>query len=500
MLYVLANVTFALLVGIAYAVTGFPDPRLLFLLLLFALCSSSIIDLDGLNGRHALLALFLFVYFVSFGGVDLSNVLTGGGSVMPITVLPGLSLLSEAETVILAGGIMLVLGYRMVVLVADARRSSAGDRDWPKSIVLIVGLLFWAIGTLATYRWNVYIVTDVTNEATRKGLASISPALTTAYIFAQMLQPLGVLLLAYAWRSSGSRYFTLFIVAIVTLQVFIGFVIDVKSLAMLGIILVIMTSVLLYGRLPKAWLVAGVFFVALVYPYFTAYRTAIHGAGISREAVIENFGAALKKTFAAKDKVNTGRDRAQTFLERSNVKPSVEVLVAKAGNGVAFQSGHTLSPLLATFIPKIIWADKERIPTGQLFNKQFHIDESDDIYISPSHLGELYWNFGWGGVLVGMALIGSICGWVGARFNLAEYRTVTRLLVTIITIKQLIVVFESSIADCYVVWLRSLAGIGLLHVVFARVPVASRFLPAIRYGSEASRHPRGANLFPNVMT
>jgi hypothetical protein len=317
-----------------------------------------------------------------------------------------------------------------------------------------------------------------------------------------MCQPLGVLLLAYAWSVFRKPYLMALVIAIVILQIFIGFVVDVKGLAMLGIILVIMTSVLVDGRLPKAWLAAGVIFVALIYPYFTAYRTAIHGAGIARTAVVENFTEILKKTIAAKERVNTGRDRAQTFLERSSVKGSVEVIVEKAGNGVAFQWGHTLSPILAAFMPKIIWSDKLRIPTGQLFNKEFHIIEGDDVYISPSHLGELYWNFGWPGVVIGMGLIGSICGWVGARFNLAEFRTVTRVLVTIITIKQLIVIFESSIADCYVVWLRSLAGIGILHLVFARAQVVSRFFQPMSSSPEplSADQPRSVRLFPNLMT
>jgi uncharacterized membrane protein len=141
------------------------------------------------------------------------------------------------------------------------------------------------------------------------------------------------------------------------------------------------------------------------------------------------------------------------------------------------------------------------VPTGQLFNKAFHITDSDDVYISPSHLGELYWNYGWAGVLFGMPLIGFICGWVGARFNLAEFTTVTRVLVTVITIKLLIVGFEGSIADIYVVWLRSLAGIGILHLAFARVPVGSRLLRSAMSQSEPVPEKRPeAPLFPNLLT
>ena len=501
-LYVILNAAFALAVGVGYAVGGFPNPRLLYLILLFALCSTPVIDLDGLNGRRTLLALFMFVYFVSFGAGDLSNLLTGSDhpEVSPIQLTS--DPLSEAETVILVGGLMLVLGYRIAVFMVDGGRSIRNPRDWSKLTILIVGLIFWVVGTIATYRWNVYIVPDTTNEAYRKGLSSLGTAAVTAYLLGGMCQPLGVLLLAYAWSVFRSSYLMALVITIVVLQIFIGFVVDVKGIAMLGIILVIMTSVLVDGRLPKAWLAAGVMFVVLIYPYFTAYRTAIHGAGISRTAVIENFGAVLQKTIAAKDKVNTGRDRAQTFLERSNVKGSIEVIVERTGNGVAFQWGHTLSPILETFIPKIIWSDKLRIPTGQLFNKQFHLFDNDDVYISPSHLGELYWNFGWPGVVLGMGLIGSLCGWVGARFNPAEFRTVTRVLVTVITIKQLIVVFESAIADGYVVWLRSLAGIGMLHLVFARVPVVSRFFRPMNTGSEpaAADASRSERPFPNLLT
>jgi hypothetical protein len=430
---------------------------------------------------------------------DLTNILMGSGA----GSFPGDSgLISKPELVIFVGGILWVMGYRMAAFMVSTRRSSGSPRDWSKRTVLIVGVIFWAIGTFATYQWNIYIVPDTTNEAVRKGLASLSPLVTLLYLMGQMLQPLGILLLAYAFRVSRSPFLLMLVIAVVIIQIYIGFVSDIKGLAMLGMILVIVTSVLVDGRLPKSWLVAGVLFVTLLYPYFTAYRDAIHGAGIARTTVVENFARILQLTIAAKDKVNTGRGRAPTFLERSSVKGSIEVIVQKTGDGVAFQNGHTLSPLLTAFVPRIVLSDKESIPTGQLMNKAFHIADSDDVYISPSHMGELYWNFGWPGLVVGMGLIGLICGYVGAAFNLAEYRTVTRILVTVITVKQLIVSFESTIADCYVVWLRSLAGIGILHLVFARVPAVSQLFRSTTSESplDSGDQLPGNRLFPNLLT
>jgi hypothetical protein len=491
-------------VGVGYAVGGFPNPRLLHLILLFALCSNIVIDVDKLNGRYALLGLFMLVYFVSYGLVDLSNLFLGRGDI-PVAISSHSTgdVLSKAEAVILVGGIMLVLGYRIAVSMVNAGGPIRSPRDWAKPTVLIVGPILWAIGTYATYMWHVYIVPDTTNEAFRKGIASISNLDASANILGQMMQPLGILLLAYAYRTYRGPLLLPIIVGVVALQVLLGFVVDIKGLAMLGGILVILTYVLVDGRLPKGWLVAGAVFVVLIFPVFQAYRTAIHGdRGIARTAVIENFGKVLQLTLAAEDKVNSGKDRAQTFFERSSLKGSTEMIVEKTGNGVDFQRGYTLTPILATFVPKIIWPGKPDVPTGQLVNKLFHVTDSDDIFISPSNLGELYWNFGWLGVVIGMGIIGLICGWVGARFNLAEYRTVTRILVTVVTIKLLIVGFEGAVASCYVVWLRSLAAIGILHLIFARVPVVSRLIGSTKSGPEAlpADGSYSRRLYPNLLT
>jgi hypothetical protein len=502
-LYILINAAFALAVGVACAAGGFPNPRWLHLILLFALCSSIFIDIDRLNGPYALLGLFMLVYFVSYGVGDLGDLFRGSD---PALVSPSRltgNVLSKTEMVILLAGIMLVLGYRAAVSTVDPGRPIRNPRDWSKHTILIVGPILWAIGTYATYMWHVYIVPDTTNEAFRKGIASISTFAASVNILGQMMQPLGILLLAYAYRAYRSPLLLPVVIGVVVLQVLLGFVVDIKGLAMLGGILVIMTCVLVDGRLPKGWLAAGAVFVILVFPVFQAYRTAIHGdRGLARTAVIQNLGKVLQLTLAAEDKVNSGRDRAQTFFERSSVKGSTEMIVEKTGNGVDFQRGHTLTPIVATFVPKIIWSDKREVKTGQLFNKSFHITDSDDIFISPSHLGELYWNFGWAGAVLGMGFIGVVCGWVGARFNMAEYRTVTRILVTVITIKQLIVGFEGAVAPSYVVWLRSLAAIGILHLIFARVPAVPRMFKPTNSGSDvvSAEPPRGQRLFPNLLT
>lgn len=494
-LYLLLNFGFIVAVCSIAAIGGSPNPRLMHLILLFALCCSSVIDLDGLNGRYALLAIFLAVYFVSFGVGDLTDILKGQSS-----VISG-SAFSSTEAVILVGGIMLAIGYRTTVTLVSAKPRNAIPRDWSLPSIIVVGLAMWAVGSFTTYWWHVHIVTDTTIEAANKGIANAGPWVVTSNLLGQLMQPLGILLLAYAWRTRGGPYLSTLIVVIVCLQVVLGFIADVKGLAMTGGILVIMTIVLVDGRIPKIWLAAAVAFVILVFPIFQAYRTEVHGnLGMARAEVAANLGRALELSLAAEDRVNSGRDRAQTFFERASVRGSLQVIVENAGNGVNFAHGETLTPLLATFLPKIIWSDKPSVATGQLMNRDFHVSEYADTYISPSHLGELYWNFGWSGVVFGMAVIGCFFGFIAARCNQADAKTVTGLLVTVLTIKQVIVGFEGAIAPQYVVLLRSLAAVGILHWLFARVPVrAGAPQSGYQRPSETLGRPRISSAFPNLM-
>lgn len=492
--YFALNAIFIVLVLLLTNIGGSANPRTLHVILLFAVCSTWIIDLDALNGRYALLALFLSFYFVSYGLLDVGNLLSGISS----EAVP--SLFSATEGVILTGAVMLALGYRAAARMqrrAGPRRSMA--RDWPWKTALFLGIALWSIGTVVTLYWNLYIFTDASAATGRKALASISPIATAGILLAGLFQPFGILLVTYAWRSTRSVLIQCLVIAIVCGQIVFGFVIDVKGVALIGGILVIVTYILLEGRLPLAWIAAGVVFAIVGFPILQAGRFVVHDK-LSRTAVLENLTAAVQLAIESEDRLNQLKDRPQSLLERTSVRGSMQMIVEKTGNGVAFQHGHTLTPLLATFIPRIIWSDKVSIETGRLVNREFHVSDSEDVYLSPSIAGELYWNFGWPGVILGMAIIGAAVGALACRFNLAEAKTVTGLLVVVITIQQVIVAFEGSFSPIYVVWFRSLAAIAILHFLFARVSVNMKSAISGRaIGAAPLEQSIDANAFPNLL-
>jgi hypothetical protein len=489
-LYGAAVLAFVVLTAVAAALFAPPNPRLLYAALLLALCASPILYARKLNDRYALYTIFLVIYFVSFGMLDVVHLFEP----TPPDASP--SILSSAELLILLAGGAFALGYHYAV----NRRTHRGISqfvadDWPMTTLLTVGLILWAGGTFATWYWNV----QLTVRSLEVNYAS--EGITTLLMIGRYAQPLGILILVYAYTLSRSAFLTCLVITIVAIQVVLGFVSNTKGLAMLGGILVIVTIYLVRGKVAKTWLIAALLFITFAFPVFQAYRTVVVGErGVTNAEAARDIGSVLR--LAIEGERRNSDSRVTAFFERSSVKSAVELMVSRVGVDVAYQHGHTLSPMLTVFIPRLIWPTKPSVETGLLLNEEFHIADAV-VYISPSYLGELYWNFGWSGALIGLLIIGLLLGYINVLCDLSTGISVTRLLLLAISIFEIGVRFEGSIATEYEVWLRSVAGILLLHLLLSR--------PGLRRDQHASimsfercetDQPSATALgnFPNIMS
>ena len=490
-LYLALNVGVLLALGIAAAVYAPADPRILYVVLLTALCTSPLLQLERINGPFFLLAVYLVIFYSYFGIADLMWVLTdrtpvGRGGV-----------LSAAEAVILIAAACAIGGYHAGVRWLGGKGAMRTPAEWPFRAVLGVGLALWVVGTGCLVYWQTFIITDRSNATLMKNLSALGMGLTTVFMIGQLIQPLGVLLVAYAYARRRRAYLLALVLLVVLVQIVLGFVADFKGEAMQGGILVIITRTYVDGRLPKAWLTGGALFILLAFPVFQAYRLQVRGEeGVTSARALSNLIETLESSVQANEKVENGVGgsayKSQSFWERASLKPSVDLIVERIGNDKPYQWGDTLTPIAAAFIPKILWADKPSLAVGQIFNQEFSISEVADTYISPSHVGEIYWNFGWPGVILISPLIGLLLGWIGARCRADGQVSITRLLVIVVTIYAFAIGSEGTMAVAYVVWLRSMAAIGLLHWIFAR-----RASP----GGSAAPEPAGSRLpYPNLLT
>jgi hypothetical protein len=484
-LYGLLNFGFICYITVASAIGKSASPRLFYLAVLFAICSSSVLLLRKANDRFALYTIFLVMYFVSFGALDLIA-LTSATDIASSTS----SILSEGELLIILGGVAFALGYQTS---ASRRQSSAPAIDWPMSTLVIVGLFLWLAGTFAEWYWTIRLTVRAGEFKNTSG-----EALTTILMMGRYAQPLGILIVAYAYTISRSIFLALITIALASFQVVLGFASDTKGGAMTGGIMVIVTGFLVTGKIPKAWAVAGALFIVVGFPIFQAHRTiVVNERGLSNADTAQNIGKALQLSIEGQKRTEAAH--AESLFQRSSVKSAVEMIVRKTGDSVPYQHGYTLIPLATAFIPRLIWRDKLDVQTGLLVDQQFHVTGLGEVYISPSHLGELYWNFGWPGAITGMLLLGLVTGWINSRCDMSKGVSVTRLLILATTIYQVGIRFESSIAAEYAMWLRSIAGILIMHWLFHRRSAAPEAISSSSSSDVKTSNDVPLPKFPNLL-
>lgn len=472
-LYLALLLTFAAIVGIGAAMSGQPNPRFAYLILLFALCSSPLLLVEKINGPRSILMVLGPMLFLYYGALDLANIWA------PERVAAATGLLSQVEAALLAAMLLLFLGHLLGSRLGQRAQSNEAPRDWAASAGLVVGLLLWGAGAFASYVWQVEVLNRAFTDI--EGRIGIGQAmLVTA---ARTLQPLGLLLVAYRAVVGRNAVVAALLVGMLAVEFLVGFVGDSKELAMRGLALVFVTSLLLRGKVPRTWLVLAGVIVVTAFPVFQAYRTEVLSGGRDRGKAAENLRANLDKALDSR-LLDRGEDLYgwRSFVERASHKPTMERIVRDVGVAAEFQRGHTLGLYFAGLIPRALWPEKPDVSTGQLFNRELRISAFRDVYISVTHLGELYWNFGWTGLFTGAALIGMLLGVVNARCDLSRDRSVSRLLVLTVTIYLVVVRMEDNLAMTYLVWTRSLLAILVLHWLFARRSTrpASPPVPATR--------------------
>ena len=495
MLYPLFNVGMFLAVLGGMVVHGAEPGVAVYVLALVALCSSPLIFLRHWNDRYALFAVFMAMYFLFFGALDLSTIVLGSD----LPPVARTAFITPAERAILLGALLVVVGYLAGVRLGERNGLNAPPAEWPAGMMLILGLLMWLAGTASILYFQVFAAPDKSNMAMQGAFQTMGPLLTFAVMLGHMLQPLGILILAYGYAKRGGTFWLALILIVVVSGVFVGFVTDVKRIALMGAALVVMTRVLVDNKLPKAWIVSSIIAIALLFPIFQAYRSAVEGdRGLDRAHAIQELGKVLEIAFTASNKETreVPGERPQSFIERSSLNGSLEAVFDHVGVDVPYLEGHSLVALPMAFVPRLLAPDKADVSVGQLFTHMIaHADT--DTYISISHLGELYWNFGWLGVLVGMSVTGLLLGFVGGRYNLEGGTSVTRILVLLITIQSICIGFEGTIPVAYSLWLRSVAAIGLLHLLCARSLSSTAGTPqVIQPRVEPAPNVRGGALLP----
>jgi len=164
----------------------------------------------------------------------------------------------------------------------------------------------------------------------------------------------------------------------------------------------------------RKWIpVLGAGFVAF---YLGIVQPVVMTTRLTSSLSEEGFGEKTMRVFLKGDyrDARTERSEESRFLERQFDPIPVGFLhheVERAG----FRYWETMDYLAYAFIPRILWSDKPDVTRGAWFTVylgQAQAEEDATTSTGLTAIGELYWNFGWTGVILGIAILGLFLGYL----------------------------------------------------------------------------------------
>jgi len=445
----------------------------LYLVLLMALLSSPLLFVQSLTGPYLVLVISTPFFFTMFGLGDLVGYVSDTAS---LYVTGSHTLISKGELGVLAGILSLFIGYTAAV--GTLRRKSARwlVAEWPAKKTFLVGLAFFTAGMIATFifqvRWSVSQVDSTHTE---------SALFVNSLVLGRMVGELGEILLAYVLVKTRSKAITIFILGLIAFKLPLGIILNSKYIGVSFIVIYVVVAWIFRKRLPWKIMLVGGLAISLMFPLAYTYRAYMGKYYVSVGETLEDISGNLSK--ALSEEVTEQQERGlmdaalsglTSVAERANMKPTVELIMARAGKDIPYKNGYTLTPLLYVLIPRMILPDKPDVPVGQIFNRDFKISLSPDTWISTSFIGEFYWNFSWIGIIAGMLVVGYTYGAVGSITSLETRTNVVRILIILITIATLVFKFQTGIAQQYSIFIRSLFIVVFLHMLLRERKQRSR--------------------------
>jgi hypothetical protein len=157
-----------------------------------------------------------------------------------------------------------------------------------------------------------------------------------------------------------------------------------------------------------------VFAGALAVLYLVVIAPVISAARTTTQLADETQGDRIVRTYAQGD-YSEGQgvtEQAEAFFERAFEPTPAGFLYGEVERG-GHRWGETMEYLAYAFIPRLFWPDKPGVSRGAWFYAYVGAARTESeatTSIAQTAAGELYWNFGFVGVVLGLGLLGSLFG------------------------------------------------------------------------------------------
>jgi len=435
----------------------------IYLILLFAMCSSPLLLQRPIQGRYLLYSAFMGYVFLAFGIGQYADLFL---DFFQSSIVQRKGLFSPGESITLIGIASFVCAYLATPVVIGGKPASIGKKNWRKNHVLLLGLVFWLLGAAVTIQFSFFVQDNTERLAALGGFAGV-------YINIKNFMMLGELMLAYYYIMWEEKKGAIILFSIMILNIGIGFIVNSKEIGFRLLTIYIVVILLMKGRVAVRTLIIGFLAAAIGFSFFANYRDFLGTQGLDTASGFEKLGDNVNVIVGDKlDLANSLGFGLNYLVTRLSLNGSTEMVASKAGITVPMRNGTTLTPVFYAFIPRFIMPNKPDGDIGILVNKEFEVSWAESVYISTGQLAEFYWNFSVPGVIAGMASIGVLFCFLSTRLDLSTHPTVVTLLLLIVTIYFLILRFEGGFSMYYTNWMRVMLLIIVIHLIMPKENLA----------------------------
>ncbi len=237
----------------------------------------------------------------------------------------------------------------------------------------------------------------------------------------QALNAVGIFLIALsAFERKGLSYFLLALALL--LSVLLGLVLYNKSVILFPMLLFGLAVMMRRVTLTRALAVAGLLFVALavLQPSVEHGRnrhSLIYGEAEGGAPTGGSMGERMANVLSYWTDEPLHEDSAGAGIIRLGQITIGAFLIAERDAGIG---GDTMSGALYALVPRLIWPDKPMITdVGKDLN--YRIFGAETSYIAPTTAADIYWNFGWAGLVLLLPPLG-VALWLGTLTSLTIVR------------------------------------------------------------------------------
>lgn len=292
-LYFLVNFVFCLLTfSLEAFVPQSGHAPTFYLILLFALCSLPVFLVTKHNGSFSLLVLAGPVLFMFYGFTDLVSYFIDIPS--QFKAPPG-SILTAAELAILCGLICLFLGYICGAKLFNLASDKYLRVDWGTWSIVLMSLVCLLSGILST--WFFQTSVNYYQEVNYNG-----PFGGGLIVFGRMMEPVGAVLISYAYNRTKSKTLLYVVLAIALAKLPLGIILNSKEIGISFIVIFIITTWIYTGKIPIRWFFVAALVFVFYFPLSYAYRTTLYKYQVSVFQSLNNIDKYLKDASKANKK------------------------------------------------------------------------------------------------------------------------------------------------------------------------------------------------------